>query len=85
LAQQAQLSVAMDSTASTIMLAHHDLIKGLELPNTLTPSHTHTSLAVGHFLRKLYSDMPAEDVPQRLQALIAKLEAAGRETRPGLR
>jgi hypothetical protein len=85
LAQQAQLSVAMDSTASTIMLAHHDLIKGLELPNTLTPSRTHTSLAVGHFLRKLYGDMPAEDLPQRLQTLIARLEAAGRETLPSSR
>jgi hypothetical protein len=75
----------MEGRASTIMLAHHDLIKGLELPNTLTPSRTHTSLAVGHFLRKLYGDVPAEDLPQRLQTLIARLEAAGRETRPGLR
>ena len=65
------------------MLAHRDLIKGLELPNTLTPSRTHASLAVGHFLRKLYSDMPAEDVPQQLQTLIAKLEAAGHVTQSG--
>ncbi|GEO18818.1 hypothetical protein [Microvirga aerophila] len=65
------------------MLAHRDLIKGLELPNTLTPSRTHTSLVVGHFLRKLYGDMPAEDVPQQLQALIAKLEAAGHVTQSG--
>jgi hypothetical protein len=65
------------------MLAHRDLIKGLELPNTLTPSRTHTTLAVGHFLRKLYSDVPAEDVPQRLQTLIARLESAGHETQSG--
>ncbi|WP_147022417.1 NepR family anti-sigma factor [Microvirga aerophila] len=67
------------------MLASHDLIEGLELPNTLTPSRTHTTLVIGNFLRKLYSDSLAEDLPQRLQTLIARLEAAGRETRPDLR
>jgi hypothetical protein len=77
--------MAMDSRASTIMLASHDLIKGLELPNTLTPSRIQTTLVVGYFLRKLYSDSLAEDLPQRLQTLITRLEAAGRETRPGLR
>ncbi|GEO18909.1 NepR family anti-sigma factor [Microvirga aerophila] len=67
------------------MLASHDLIKGLELPNTLTPSRTQTTLAVGHFLRKLYSDSLAEELPQRLQTLIARLEAAVHETQSSSR
>jgi hypothetical protein len=47
----------------------------LRLPNTLEPSDDYTAYVVGHFLKKLYADVLAEDCPQHLEFLIAKLDA----------
>jgi hypothetical protein len=58
------------------MLTQPELTTGLQLPNTLTPSSAHATAVISHFMSKLYGDMLAEAIPQRLQALIAKLEAA---------
>ena len=51
---------------------HMDGITHLEL------SDDYTAYVVRHFLRKLYTDILAEDYPQHLEFLIAKLDAADR-------
>jgi hypothetical protein len=63
LAQQARASGAVESRVSTAMLTQPELTTGLRLPNTLTPSSTHATTVISHFLRKLYGDMLAEDFP----------------------
>jgi hypothetical protein len=52
---------------------------GLRLSNTLELSDDYTAYMVGHFLRKLCTDILAEDYPQHLKFLIARLDAAERD------
>jgi hypothetical protein len=47
----------------------------LRLPNTLSFTPDHTTLIVGHLLRKLYTDMLEAEFPERLQPLIEELAA----------
>ena len=47
----------------------------LRLSNNLSVSPDYTSQIVGHFLRKLYTDMLEEEFPERLKPLIEELDA----------
>jgi hypothetical protein len=49
-------------------------IRGLHLSNTASPSPDYTATIVGHFLRKLYTDMLEDEFPERLKPLIDKLD-----------
>jgi hypothetical protein len=57
------------------------LMSDLRLPNTLTLAPDHTSWVVGHFLRKLYTDMLQDEFLERPRPLIKKLD--DREQAPG--
>ena len=47
----------------------------LRLSNNLSVSPDYTSQIVGHFLRKLYTDLLEEEFPERLKPLIEELDA----------
>ena len=49
--------------------------EGLPLSDTASASPDYTARIVGHFLRKLYTDMLEEGFPERLKPLIEKLDA----------
>ena len=51
-------------------------LEELRLSNTQSPATDYTAMVVGHFLRKLYTDMLEEEFPERLQPLIDKLDAS---------
>ena len=53
-------------------------LEELRLSNTQSPAPDYTAMVVGHFLRKLYTDMLEEEFPERLQPLIDKLDAQER-------
>jgi hypothetical protein len=61
------------------MTSHDHHGSGLRLPNTLDVPDCHTALVVGHFLRRIYADLLADDQPERLTALVNRLEARERD------
>lgn len=58
------------------MSIEDERMRGLRLPNTLDLPPSHTAAVVGHFLKRIYSDILSEDQPHRLAVLIERLEAA---------
>ncbi|WP_195904147.1 hypothetical protein [Microvirga lotononidis] len=60
-------------------------MKGLQLSDTASPSPDFTAKIVGHFLRKLYTDMLEDEFPERLQPLIEKLDAQEQANRQWVR
>ena len=54
-------------------------LEELRLSNTQSPAPDYTAMVVGHFLRKLYTDMLEEEFPERIQPLIrqARCSRAG--------
>ncbi|WP_201842883.1 NepR family anti-sigma factor [Microvirga zambiensis] len=60
-------------------------MKGLQFSDTASPSPDYTAKIVGHFLRKLYTEMLEEEFPERLQPLIEKLDAQEQANRHGVR
>ncbi|MET0427489.1 MAG: hypothetical protein ABW026_03240 [Microvirga sp.] len=53
-------------------------IRGLGLPNTLELSSDHTMRVVGHLLRRHFGDPVDTALPERLQGLVAALDARER-------
>jgi hypothetical protein len=56
----------------------------LWLANNLSHPPDYTAVVVGHFLRKLYTDLLEKEFPERLQALIVKLDAEEKDARDQL-
>ena len=56
-------------------------LEELRLSNTQSPAPDYTAMVVGHFLRKLYTDMLEEEFPERLKPLIEELDAQEQASR----
>ena len=56
-------------------------LEELRLSNTQSPAPDYTAMVVGHFLRKLYTDMLEEEFPERLQQACCTDERIGNRSR----
>ena len=65
----------MQQAKEIAVRVNDEQMKGLPVSDTASASPDYTARIVGHFLRKLYTDILEEGFPERLKPLLEKLDA----------